>query len=94
MAINDLPNAIVRKHMYVVATESPNLDIVQGVDGESQIYDMTWPCPNLVLSWYLSLSLASSFVVAMLASRGINNMPVMHVYTLGEFMLLCLFFAK
>lgn len=34
-------------HLYVVATDQDRNDIVQDSQGASQIYDMTWPCPDL-----------------------------------------------
>jgi hypothetical protein len=47
-----------------------------------------------VIVWYLFLSAISNAVTRILAYNYINNMPVMHVYTLLEFVLLALFYRE
>jgi len=46
MALEELPNNN-HSHLYVVGTDENNNDIILDSNNQSQIYDMTWPCPDL-----------------------------------------------
>ncbi len=51
--------------------------------------------PSLkVFSWYLYLSAATNIICYSLAMKGINNMPVLHLFTVLEFTLISIYFKK
>ena len=52
------------------------------------------PLELRVLTWYIAFSLCSSIIVSAMASNGVNNMPVIHAYTLCEFLLISLFYYR
>lgn len=47
MAMKELEDGKRRNHVYVVATDQDRNDMTKNAEGNSMIYDMTWPCPNL-----------------------------------------------
>jgi len=52
------------------------------------------PEPQKIVSWYLFFAAIFSLINNLLGFSNINNMPVMHVYTFVEFVLLVLFYRN
>jgi len=52
------------------------------------------PEPQKIVSWYLFVAAIFSLINNLLGFSNINNMPVMHVYTFVEFVLLVLFYRN
>jgi hypothetical protein len=75
--------------MAVIVPVSILLPIYQAVKKYKQL-----PVELIYISWFLFASAISNVVSAYFASKTINNMPVMHVYTFVEFALLALFYKK
>lgn len=53
-----------------------------------------WKSPERLLFFYLILSGVSNILAVMLGNRNINNLPLLHVYTLLEFCLLSAMFRS
>ncbi len=47
-----------------------------------------------IITWYLFFAAVASIINSLLGLNNINNMPVMHIYTLIEFILLSVFYRK
>ena len=47
-----------------------------------------------VIVWYLALSIVSSIITNGMAQMNSNNLPVIHVYTLCEWLVLACFYSK
>lgn len=50
--------------------------------------------PLRILTWYLSFSAVLNIITVLLAGYQVNNLPLLHFYTLTEFILLMVFFKR
>lgn len=56
-------------------------------------YSHKMPRPLKMLVWYLALALLAGNISSEMARNGINNLWVIHIYTVAELLLLLLFFG-